>query len=580
MKRLGNRRVLGWWLFALLLACLAWALYVMLPPEPRWVLRGSLGAGVLTPDGKTYVTRTVNAAELDNLSDWFARPTTPVRVGPVQYWNIATGAELHNVLGERGPVWQVGFSTDCQQLAAVAPLRGDTRCSELRWMDLASGRERRATFDRPSASWQPWISPGGGLLLLEDWNDPAQGIYVYETASLRQVTSVKDPRGWRPSWKWTTDGNALYLYTHDTNGDASLGRIAADGQTTIMLKGARDWIEFSPDGKMLLTWSAADDALHLWDLPVGTRRGDIPLHELKLILRSLFTPDSRTLVLIMGRPQVGDTLGVWDVDRAKWLAKVPYAGGAAPFFLGPNAVVVYEDQHRLACYQLRPFAKLWQREGELPRAADYLPDQASFMALSGKHDADIDARLVQFGEPGGRIVLLDARTGTTTLDVALDPEAVYRWHSRGNLFVVTSVENRTSERGRVREFIEDHLLSVFVPNLTGRDNRASSVRVFDMTTGAERCRINLQRAEIDAEALSPDGQTLVLHQRATEGADATIFCYDLPPRRSWQLILGIPSALGVMLLLVRVGSRRMWRRASAAARSNLPASPGGEGAVP
>jgi WD40 repeat protein len=579
MKRLCNRRVLRWSLFTLLLASLAWGLYVMLPPEPRWVVRGRFGDGRLTADGKMYVTRTTRAGELGNLSDWFTRPATPVRVGPVQYWDIATGAELHNVLGERGPVWQVGFSSDCRQLAALAPLPGDTRRSELRWMDLANGHERRATFDCPPASWQPWISPSGALLLLEDWNDPAQGIYLYETASLRLVISVKDPRGWRPSWKWAADGNSVYLYTHATNGEASLGRIAADGQTTITLKGAHDWIEFSPDGTMLLTWSAADDALHLWDLPAGTRRGDIPLHELKLILRSLFTPDSHTLALVMGRPQVGDTLGVWDVDRAKWLAKVPYAGSFAPFFLGPNAVVVYEDQRRLACYQLRPFAKLWQREAELPRAADYLPDQERCLVLSGKHDADLDARLVQFFEISGYVVLLDAHTGTTKLDIALEPEAAHGWLSRGNHFLVVTVENRTSERGPVREFIEDHFLSLFVPNLPGRDNRASSVRVYDIASGAQRCRINLQRTEIGAEALSPDGQTLVLYRRTREGADATVLCYDLPPGRSWGLILGIPSALGVILVLVRVGSRRRWRRASMTAGSNAPASPSGEGAV-
>ncbi len=442
-------------------------------------------------------------------------------------------------------------------------------------MDLTTGREQRTVFERPLALWQPWISPSGGLLLLEDWNDPGEGVYLYETASLRLLAKANNSRGPRLVWKWTPDGNGLYLYTTDENANPSLRRIAADGETTIALKGANDWQSISPDGKALLTGSAEPKgALLLWDLPAGTRRGAIPVDA--FAADSYFTPDSRTLVITAGLRAEGHTLGVWDVDGAKWLGKVPLPHIYAPLFLAPNTVVVQEGESRLACYQLRPFAKLWQHDGKLLRAIDFLPDRGRVVVLSG-NEADWQRRLVESDDLGGdHMQLLDAHTGVATLDVALDSQASHTWHGRGEQFVIVTMHEPVGERGLICAFIEDHLLSLVTPNPPCGDAAPTVVRVFDIPTGTERSRINLAHAEIDAEALSPDGRTLVLHQAAGVDGSAAVFCYDLPPCRSWQFIIGIPSALGVALMLVRFGWRRLRRGRSA----RLPRQRGEDGPPP
>jgi hypothetical protein len=576
MMRLRNRRVLAWSLVALLLAGLAWGLYVLLPPAPRWVLRGVFGAGGLTADGQMYAT-TVEAGAWHDPSDWFARPSTSARVGPVQFWDIATGCELYSVLGGLDAAWHVGFSRDCQQVAAIGPLTGNAQRSALRWLDLVAGTERKTVFPCPLATWQPRVSPDGALLLLQDRNNHAEGLYLYETASLRLVAHVKDPDGWRPIWWWSSDGNAVYVYTNDM--PATLRRIAADGDMTIALNGADRSRIVGPDGKTLLTYSADDPArLHVWDLETGTRRATVAADELPLLnlVEHVFTPDSRALMMPIGE----DTVGIWDLERMRWIARVRYSG-ESPLFVGSHAVVVLDDEGKLTGYQLRPCNKLWRYEGKSIYAAEYLPDQAR-LVLANQSGGDIKYRMVTSREEGGdRLVLLDTRTGTPTLDIALDARATHHWLGRGRHFVVLTAPDGFAERGKIREFIEDEVLPLLTRNPPrGQVREAITVRVFDSPTGTERCRIKLPYAAIDGQAISPDGQTLILHQAARDGEDAAVLCYDLPPRRSWTYILGIPSALGALRLLVRVGSRRVWHRASVTARRSPPASPGGKGSVP
>ncbi len=568
MKHICNRRVLGWSLFALVFAGLAWVLYAWLPPEPRWVLRGPFEHGGITPNGKMYITRTVKGNDLQNLQDLhddvLVAPELPLPVGPVQYWDIATGEQVEQVLGDRGPVWHVGFSTDCKQLAAVAPATaGAIRC-ELRYLDLTAGCERHTVFDRPrapQATWQPWISPGGGLMLLQDWNDLSQEVYVYETASLRLLASATHPQGSGISWKWTPDGNAVYLYTADANDDASLRRIASDGESMTCLKGAGECLTLSPDGKILL--SSSLHRLLLWDLPAGTRRGTIPLDgDDWRANQASFTPDGRTLVIQTGNRLASNTLGVWDVNAARWLGRVPFMLGDGPRLVGPNAVVVREAYGRLAAYQLRPFARLWQYEAKQVHAGEVMPAVGRLIALSPMPRSrymDIPGRLIKSEARGDRLLLLDTRSGAPILDFALDAEAVHSWLSRGKYLLVHTAHDRPSERGPIRAFIEDHLLSLLIAMRPDPFARTSSVRVFDVTTGGQRCDLKCAHIGEAAAALTQDGQALVLHQAAslTGRSDAVAICYDIPPRRPWRFILGIPLALGAMLLAARFGWRRI-----------------------
>jgi WD40 repeat protein len=573
VMRICNRRVLGWSLFAILLAGVALGLYVVLPPEPRWALRGrSVPAGI-TPDGSAWITlgHAIGMRDIDA----FVAPET--RTGPVQYRDVATGRELASVLGDRGPRWQVGFSRDRKLLAAIAPLPDDAGRAELRWLDVSAGHERRTVLERPAASWRPRISPSGALLLLEDWNDPAHGVYVYEPASLRLLAKATDPRGSRLPWAWTPDGNALYLCTTDANRNAALRRIATDGETTVLLEGAGKWLAMSPDGKTLLTWPPEpDDRVLVWDLPAGTRRGTIALNTPVVNWRDpVFAPDGRTLAITMGT-DAGDKLGLWDVDTAKWLAEVPFARDLTkPYFLTSSVLIVNEDYRRLAGYRLRPFAKLWQRDGKRLQVVDSSVDRERLIVLACEDSrVDISHRLVESSARGGdRLQLIDSHTGMATLESTLDPEAAHTWFMGKNHLVVVTIHDSAGQRGVIRAFIEDRLHPLLTRNRPSDFDVSTTVRIFDMAIGTERCSISLRNAVIAGQALSPDGQTLILYQPAHGADTGAILCYDVPPRRPWRLILAIPTALGVLALLVRTGWRRWRRRVVTTAPQGAPSCP-------
>ena len=686
MRHLCTRRVLGWSLFAVLLVGLAWALYVLLPAEPRWVRRGPITLLELGPDGKSLMTGTMSA-NLPLRNNGFVVPERPP-VGPVQLWDIATGQEVWSVLGDGGPRWQVAISADLTRLAAYAPPTADAGQAELRVIDLATGQERRASIEHPTECMNTSFSPAGTLLMLRDWDVHGlvfpSGIghnFLYETASLRLVAkcevttlpsdekvraesrallrlfdetietkdfvqpmplkqalqllyekfaakdqelpiivdinafkeagdtqpdgpyedevklpatpkvmtvdmalrlivsqiktknadymirgnyievTTKDRKArerW-PRWRWSPDGKALLVFATDSSGNGQLRRITAEGETITKLHGAGDWLDVSSDGKLLLTErprtdglvATPADTLLLWNLPAGTRHGVIhvePYHPEALSNCVTFANDSRTLLITMGRPRPGNMLGAWDLDTQQWLGKMPLGAGSRTVFPEPGSVLLRHDDGdvQLAWYRLRPFAKLWQRAepGDVLRMVDYLPD--------------LDCLAVVSGEGGGnRVQLLEARTGTPRLDLPFDPGAFHYWLSRGNHFAVVTRHDIPEERGPIRAFIEEYIVPLLLPKRQRSDAIPTSTGFFDPATGAELCRID--DADADPMAITPDGSALILYQRANADGESAVICYDVPAARSWRFILGIPMALGIVLLTLRFGWRRIRR---------------------
>jgi hypothetical protein len=691
IRRLCNPRLLGWSAFALLLAGLAWALHAWLPPEPRWVLRGPIVPIGFGPDGKRYMTGTM---ALDDLPNWnFARfPSTGPPMGPVQFWDIATGHEAWSVLGYRGPRWQVAFSDNFTHLAAVAPPLPGAGQDELRVIDLTTGDEHYTRIEHRTDFWNVSFSPSSALLMLEDW-DPQLGlkdIRLYDTTSLRfivkcevsllpsddkgrakakklrhllegviEAKDFQDPmplkqalqlfyekfaargqdlpilvdinafkeadeanpngpyddevrlpavprtmtmgsalrlilsqiksdnatyvilpkfiqvttnermaRNRWPRWRWSADGKALLLFTTDASGNGRLRRIAADGETTTKLQGAGEWLDISPDGKTLLTAPPRTDAaagmpidtILLWDLPAGTRRGAIPVDAFQPGTTDdtiTFTTDSRTLLITMGQSERRKVLGACDTDSRQWLGKVALVDDATPLVPEPNTVLLRNPhgEVQLSSYRIRPFGKLWQR-------AEPGSSLASLDCLAGVERLVVLWDNLSDDDRPRRLQLLDVHTGTPIVDMTLDPQKRrVHWLSRGKLFAVVTRHNAPNEPGTIRAFIDHYLLTLFMPKRWVSDDAPTSARFFDIATGAELCRMDIAASRpID---LTPDGRALLLYQDAGPDGKAAVLCYDVPPGRPWRLIVGIPLALGAVLLILHFGGRRVRRRAAA-----------------
>src|SRR5437870_4128079 len=115
-------RITGWSLFLALLIALGGVLHAWLPPQPRWVMRGSFIAEGLAPDGNTFRTLAVRPQDVPR------RNNTSMLREPkgiaVQLWDVETGREVFNGLGNSGLRWEVAFAKNGRWLAAVG-LQGE-----------------------------------------------------------------------------------------------------------------------------------------------------------------------------------------------------------------------------------------------------------------------------------------------------------------------------------------------------------------------------------------------------------------------------------------------------------------------
>ena len=563
---MSKRRIAGWTLLAALLFALGWGLYVWLPPQPRWFVSGSFMTAGLSPDGKTFRTLSVIPGREPRRTESPIFPDPP-RVTGLQLWDVDTGQETRSLLGNAGRVWQTRFSANGQRFAAVSGQEGEVGVTELHVVDLPDGRDRHTSIAHRGVHWRIEFSPGGELLLLEDGSieRTKNTLFVYDTETLRQIAKTSTREWW--SRKWASGDEALLFFEPGKAGDAILRRISRDGDSVISFKGAGDWLELTPDGKAVITeppakddkWPRVVDSLMVWDLATGKLRHTIPVADFhpRAASDNLFVlRDSRTLLIIHGDPRPGDLLGVWDTETAQWLGEIRL-GKRYPVPL-PNhdvfalATHPQESPAGLTLYQPRPFKKRWHREWPDKMLAAYDIHGAGENLVT--YPSTNDPLAAQ------RLESLDMRTGETCFEVIMAHDASPSWHTLGRHLVLTEWHDRQNGRNATLRWLEANLLSALFPNLPRNGQTTTTTKVVDKDNGAELCRVDL--TDTVSGLLSTDGRTLFLYQEAPPRGVARLFCYDVPPRRAWQYIVGIPLAIGLLALAITCGWRR-WRERKA-----------------
>jgi hypothetical protein len=117
------------------------------------------------------------------------------------------------------------------------------------------------------------------------------------------------------------------------------------------------------------------------------------------------------------------------------------------------------------------------------------------------------------------------------------------------------------------------LLASWTDKVTGRLWGNINLEVHDIPTGNRLIRLNNCAHAI----LSGDGQTLCvatpLGEFETGETMLRLYCYDLPPPHRWEIILGVPAVVGLLVL-----AWRRWRRKVVAARSAPSVQPAGSSA--
>jgi hypothetical protein len=113
------RRVLAWAAFVLALAGMGAVLYIVLPPAPRWSVAGAIRK-LLTDEEPVLATCTVRGEN---------------ECGPVQVWDVETGLELEQFLGD-APAFLALAQSDDRRYFVVVLAGKDATTRNIAWVDL------------------------------------------------------------------------------------------------------------------------------------------------------------------------------------------------------------------------------------------------------------------------------------------------------------------------------------------------------------------------------------------------------------------------------------------------------------
>jgi hypothetical protein len=583
MMRLGIRRLLDWSLLALMLAGLACLLDTWLPPVPRWTEASDCDDAVFSPDGERVLTVARDAE-------------SHAPRGPVCVRDATSGRTLLQFATDLGWILVQQTSADFGQWIGVGLRAGDRR-PQLVTADLATGATQYTPLEIPGehgaiGGWnRHYAIPPGLVVIVTGAPDSDRS-----TVMLRQSTYhlfdartgdhlASLPSAGMPSF--TPDGRYFVHDPEAQGGKRTFGvwdvqarrsgpPIHAGTHTTQVYLG--------PDSRTLYVFSEfASNActVTLWDLATATRRA---VCERDISQRLDMTPDGRRFALVAylhppGVDRNDVVASMFDVVSGRKLVDIP-VGTAADARFSPNGRLLFIVDHSAALPRARVVdveerRTLWEFEW---------PDESpwSDTPYVQFHGADAE-RLIVMHPQTAYIESLDARSGEsqgrvrTALppgqeNTAGPPEIRGRYlYNRCHLMPDRFAH--TIQKSVIRQWLE-RLLPI------GDESRnvCEMVQIVDVPAGREVFRMVLT---VGGQSwLSADGTALLVREEVNDAAE--IRCYDLPPGRRWGFILGIPSTLGVTVLLVRSGARRRWRRARAAAETQASrwAGPGGAGVMP
>jgi uncharacterized protein YjbI with pentapeptide repeats len=179
--------------------------------------------------------------------------------GTVRLWDVATGEQHAQLVGDSVPMWSVAFSPDGTQLASGG---GD---GTVRLWDAATGEQHARLDGRGGTVRTVAFSPDGTLLASAAHDGTVR---LWDIATGEQRAPLVGDSGTVRAVAFSPDGTLLASGTHD--GTVRLWDVAT-GQHHARLDGHSGtvWaVAFSPDGTLLAS-GAEDRTARLWDVVSG-----------------------------------------------------------------------------------------------------------------------------------------------------------------------------------------------------------------------------------------------------------------------------------------------------------------------
>jgi WD40 repeat protein len=339
---------------------------------------GAISALAFAPDGKTLVSA----------SD-----------GPIlRLWDVATGKELRQFRGHRGPVCSVVFSPDGKTLASGSAGGDDPT---IRIWEAATGRQLRQWTGAEDVPLCLAFAPNGQVLASagKDGN-----ICLWDPATGKELRQFKGPpQSAMTGLLFSPDGRSLASW-HAWDGmgrvrgagNASPGVYLWDAGTGKRLRkyevepGNFPAFAFSPDGQVLATGDQ-EGHVHLWDVTSieEVRRIPSPASGVALVA---YAPDGKTLAV-----------ATEDGYIRTWAAETGQALQTVQTDRRPlRALVFSPDSKTLATGDDRGRIRLWdpatgkERLSEGPR----IPFASITVAADGQTVFSLDAQTVRHWEAG------------------------------------------------------------------------------------------------------------------------------------------------------------------------------------
>ncbi|MCI0639258.1 MAG: WD40 repeat domain-containing protein [Gemmataceae bacterium] len=519
------RSILRWFVFLAFLGGLGYVLWHFLPRPPRHVLSGAWQPiQLVETGGKSHLVLRGHARRGE---DRFQSQT------PVKMWDPVAGEDVAVFWGDQGI------------------LQNPTRTSNGRFFAAWLGRSKAGIIDFEKQ--KEWVvdlgkdevtnlelSPDGSYLAVSFENGK---VALIETADGRIIDTIQ----FRTISQFSPTSE-FFVYAMEEDGVSKLCFYnMAKRAVVLALKQAGPEFFISADGTKVLAEHERMNKrlLLLMDLPSQKQiaQFDAPLPDRAA---RAFSPDSKVLALTAEVKEKREAVFEFhDTATGKKLAVSETSMDKPAILFAPDSKTALVESQiesfwrgwdgRLTLLEVRTGRKLWERtfRTAMNVSSGFLAKSRQWYAVPGT----------------GPLEILDAADGTTAHFIPESDEglvAIVSISANGDWLAVPVRLPAEAPSSGIWETIK----RFFTP--AGHKQQLYEAHVVEITTGRVMDRVPVSNEVIIL--ISNDGRTLISWDMESPGQDIVV--WDVPRRKPWLWIVGIPAGLGLVLIARRWARRR------------------------